>query len=215
MSLLPPQFLFRYAIPLRRLDKPPRGRRSAFELPAEFELPHFGDAGDVFARVASGWNEAGLALVVQVTGKSHPPACDVNRLAESDALEVWIDTRATENIHRASRYCHRLVLLPAGGGKDGERPLAVQRPIPQAREEPPPLDVAQIDLAAKRTRDGYRLSAWLPGALLNGWDPAALGKLRFYYALRDSELGDQFLAVGREFPFEHDPRLWATLELVD
>ncbi len=31
--------------------------------------------------------------------------------------------------------------------------------------------------------------------------------------MKDAELGEQFLTVGREFPYDHDPSLWSTLEL--
>jgi hypothetical protein len=49
--------------------------------------------------------------------------------------------------------------------------------------------------------------------MLNGFDPEANPLLGFYYFLRDAELGEQFLTVGHEFPFPHDPSLWSTLEL--
>ena len=29
---------------------------------------------------------------------------------------VWIDTRNTQNIHRAGRFCHRFAFLPVGAG---------------------------------------------------------------------------------------------------
>jgi hypothetical protein len=60
---------------------------------------------------------------------------------------------------------------------------------------------------------GYRLEAWLPGDALTGFDPQANPLLGFYFYVRDAELGEQFLSVGHEFPFAHDPSLWSTLEL--
>ena len=62
--------------------------------------------------------------------------------------------------------------------------------------------------------DGYLLEAWIGAEALSGFEPESNPRLGFYYCLRDAELGEQFLAVGREFPFAHDPSLWATLELV-
>jgi hypothetical protein len=35
-----------------------------------------------------------------------------------------------------------------------------------------------------------------------------------FYAVHDSELGDQTLSVGGEFPYAEDPTLWSVLELV-
>ena len=48
---------------------------------------------------------------------------------------------------------------------------------------------------------------------LNGFDPEQNRRLGFYYAVRDSELGEQVLSVGSEFPYWEDPSLWSVLEL--
>jgi hypothetical protein len=69
-------------------------------------------------------------------------------------------------------------------------------------------------MAASVVKGGYLLEAWLPSSVLNGYDPEAQPRLGFYYALRDAELGEQFLSIGADFPFAIDPSLWSTLELV-
>ncbi len=61
--------------------------------------------------------------------------------------------------------------------------------------------------------DGYVLEAWLSSDQLTGYNPEANPSLGFYYYLRDNELGEQFLTVGQEYPFVHDPSLWTSLEL--
>ena len=58
------------------------------------------------------------------------------------------------------------------------------------------------------------MSIHIPKMALGGWDPDEHPKLGFNYAVIDRELGDQTLAVGREFPISEDPSLWQTLELV-
>ena len=63
--------------------------------------------------------------------------------------------------------------------------------------------------------DGYLLEAWLPAESLTGFDPETHRQLGFYLVVRDAELGEQFLTVGREFPFEYDPSLWQVLELAE
>ena len=89
----------------------------------------------------------------------------------------------------------------------------MQLPITRARGDAPLADPKQILTAVETITDGYRLEVWLSAEVLSGYDPAASSRLGFYYAVRDSELGDQFLSVGPEFPFAHDPSLWCTLEL--
>ncbi len=100
-----------------------------------------------------------------------------------------------------------------GRGPDGTEAWAVQIPILRAREEAPRANIAELRLAASVSKTGYILEAWLPASVLYGFDPEVQPRLGFYYALRDSELGEQFLSVGPEFPFAVDPSLWSTLEL--
>ena len=92
-----------------------------------------------FADVRAAWNAQGLLFNVRVTGKEQPVWCRDGRLEDSDGLQVWIDTRATLNIHRASRYCHRYAFLPAGGGSGNTEPVADQLLINRARENARPI----------------------------------------------------------------------------
>lgn len=75
-------------------------------------------------------------------------------------------------------------------------------------------NIAEIRLWSAVTKTGYCLESWLPASVLHGYDPEAQPRLGFYFALRDAELGEQFLSVGADFPFAIDPSLWSTLELV-
>ena len=75
-------------------------------------------------------------------------------------------------------------------------------------------NLADIPFRAFRTKGGYRLEAFLPAAALAGFDPEQHPRLGVSYAVRDQELGDQFLSVNGDFPFADDPSLWAVLELV-
>ncbi len=215
-AVIPPQFLFRFAFPVTEVGALPRSKgKRLLNLPETCRLPQpaalegGGAVGDL--RVA--WNAHGLGVCVDVAGKAIPPSCDPDRPTSSDGLQVWIDTRNTQNVHRATRFCHTFCLLPAGGGPSGSAPLAVQLPVPRAKEDAPFCKPDAILVASDLRRDGYVLEAWFPAAVLHGFDPESQPRLGFYYVLRDSERGDQFLTVGTEFPFDTDPSLWATLEL--
>lgn len=215
-GLLPNRFLFRYSLPVRYERKLPRAGKKLLDLPAEFALADFGelDAAKPFGQLRLAWNERGLGISVAVEGKKQPLKCDAHALETSDGLRVFIDTRDTQNIHRASRYCQQYFLLPASSGTATADPCAVQAPILRAREDAPRANVAEIRMSAAVSKTGYRLETWLPATVLHGYDPEAQPRLGFYYALRDAELGDQFLSVGHDFPFAIDPSLWSTLELV-
>lgn len=194
----------------------PKTGRKLLGLTAKYALPDFAELDDEqpYGQIFVAWNTRGIGICVTVAGKRHPLSCRLDDPAESDGLQIWIDTRNTQSIHRASRFCHHFCLLPSGSGKKSDQPAAVQLPIARAREEASLAELDDVPVMADIGKDGYRMEAWLPAEILTGYDPEANPRLGFYYALRDAELGEQFLSVGRDFPFAHDPSLWSTLELV-
>ncbi|OYW24671.1 MAG: hypothetical protein B7Z55_01500 [Planctomycetales bacterium 12-60-4] len=213
--VVPPRFLFRWSFPVPYCAEWPGSDREGRQLPVACRLQQLDefDAGSRFADLYVGWNEAGFGVGVEVRGKQQPLQTDLMKPTESDGLQVWIDTRSTLNVHRATKYCHYYCLLPGGDGKQRRQPVAVQRPLAQAREETG-ARTGKLVMTSELRDDGYRLDCWFPGESLFGFDPANNPRLGFYAVVKDAELGEQFLTVGREFPFEFDPSIWQTLELV-
>lgn len=213
--ILPPAFFFRFAIAVPFQEDVPRKRGSLLNLPESCRLPrvNLSEREPVFGDVRMAWNQKGVGISVEVRGKTMPLAGTVDAPAQSDGLQIWIDTRNTQTIHRASRYCHHFCLLP-GEDKKTLTPRAIELPIARAREERPLAESKDLLTQAQRRSDGYTLEAWLPAKSLVGYDPDSNPQLGFYYLLQDAELGQQVLTVGPEFPFDQDPSLWSTLELV-
>ena len=213
-TVVPHSFLFRYSIPAGyRKSMPKRRGRRPLQLPAKFKVPNLRAVDDVseFAELRVAWNDFGIGFTVLVRKKKNPPTCDDRRVADSDGLQVWIDTRNTKNVHRATRFCHHFCALPAGNPTG---PIGIQLPIGRAREEAKIAASDDILVAVQHRTNGYDLDLWLPADVLNGFDPESVTKLGFYYLIRDSELGNQFLLADDDFPFASDPSLWATLELI-
>src|SRR4051794_40881449 len=123
-ALLPTRFLFRFSATCLRFDGAWTAR--GIELSEEHRLPSLADieGNPNFADLRAGWNDTGLYFSVTVAKKRHALWCRENKLEDSDGLQLWIDTRDTHNIHRASRFCHRFVFLPAGGGRNNVEPIA-------------------------------------------------------------------------------------------
>lgn len=211
--ILAPTFLFRFSVPCRELKSP---WASEIELAPEYTMPSFGSLEDrpQFAEVRMGWSGDGLGVSVRVGGKKQTPWCRESRVEDSDGLSLWIDTRDTHNIHRASRFCHWFVLLPQGGGPRSDQPVAQLMPIPRARENAKPIAPGQIRIRSEKRIDGYILRALIPAEAITGYDPAEHPRLGFSYAVTDRELGWQTFTVGSEFPFPSDPTLWGSLELL-
>jgi hypothetical protein len=212
--ILAPTFLFRFAVPCQYLAKPWSTRD--IELPQKYRMPSFGqlEQRPMFADVRLGWSEEGLGVSVRVQGKKQSPWCRSSRFEDSDGLFLWIDSRDTHNIHRASRFCHRFALLPQGSGPQREKPTAGLLPIPRARQDPKPVDPEVIKIRSEKRVDGYLLRAHLPAGAMTGFDPQEQPRLGFSYAVTDRELGWQTFSVGSEFAFQSDPTLWGTLDLV-
>ena len=216
--IIPNRFLVRVCHPCPHVAGVPDQSDDAerlVDLPESARIENFAalDQAANFADVRLAWNEFGLAVQAEVKGKHEPPAGDAARPWSSDGLMLWIDTRDARTSHRASRHCHQLHFLPAGAGEDKDEPVVVPMKINRALQDAPLANAADIPFRAERTKGGYRLEAFLPAAVLNGFDPAEHPRLGFYYVVRDRELGDQFLGVNGDFPFADDPSLWSVLEL--
>jgi hypothetical protein len=216
-ALVPSEFLFRCTFGIPKVDRLPRRGKRLLNLPSACRLPSLAEMSGraAFGELSMAWNDSGLAVCVSVRGRSDLPMCDPEKPFESDGLRLWIDTRNTQSVHRATRFCQQFELLPAGGGEDGAAPVIVPRPIPRAADEPPPIDVDLIPIWSEILSTGYDLEVWFTADVLHGFDPARQPKLGFFYALNDRELGLQTSSVGPEFPFAGDPSLWSTIELLE
>jgi hypothetical protein len=217
--IIPNRFLVRVAHPCPHVKAMPADADDAdhlIDLPDAARLENFAalDGLTNFADVRLAWNEFGLGVQATVKGKGQSPAGDAERPWSSDGLTLWIDTRDARTSHRASRYCHQFHLLAAGGGADKDEPAFAQTKINRALQDAPLCSPGDVPFRGMRVRGGYRLEAFLPAAVLNGFDPEQHPRLGVYYAVRDQELGGQFLSVNGDFPFADDPSLWAVLELV-
>jgi hypothetical protein len=216
MALIPHRFLYRVTYPCWFLaGLPLEEGDDLLDLPERCRIDNFAamDGLHNFADVRLAWHEGGLALQVDVKGKDQPVVGDVARPRQSDGVTVWIDTRDARSSHRASRYCHQFHFLATGGGPERDEPAFVQSKINRAQQDAPTVAAGLVPFRYARRRGGYRLEAFLPAAALNGFDPEQNPRLGFFYAVRDSEQGEQTLSVGSEFPFAEDPTLWSVLEL--
>jgi hypothetical protein len=215
--LVPPRFLVRLAHSCKYVKAVPRsGKGELLDLPAACRVESFAamDAGEDFADVRLAWNDLGIALQVSVTGKAKTPQGDANRPRHSDGVTLWLDTRADRTSHRASRYCHQFHVLPVGAGPEKDEPAFLQSKIHRALQDAPLSAASAVPYRCRLIKGGYEIEAFLPAAVLNGFDAEEHPRLGFYYAVRDAEKGEQTPGVGAEFPFADDPSLWQVLELV-
>ena len=213
-------FLFRFAIPCLRHDS--GWSKKGIQLTEKFTLPCFGlldktnpKSVQAWAEIRAAWNPAGIILNARVTGKRQPPWCRASRIEESDGIAVWINTRNTSQIHRASRFCHEFCFLPSGAGTKLNEPVAKQLAIQRAKENVAIHESSPPLIRSERRVDGYLLEAFIPADTLTGYNPDEHNQIGFHYVVNDREMGQHVITVGQPFPCDSDPSLWSTLELID
>jgi hypothetical protein len=215
--LLPQAFWFRLAVRCPRVDGIPRkeGRGLLLDLPEPCTLPDLGQLGEheSWASIRAAWNPSGLGFAI-LANAPKGAVLKADRPEGFAHVNLWIDTRDTRNVSRATRFCHRFAAqLTLGRDRKGLDVEVSQRAIARAVADAPICDPSLIAARAGLTREGWLLEVFLPSGALNGFDPETIRRLGFAYQVCDHEREDQFLGVGREFPIGENPSLWATLEL--
>jgi hypothetical protein len=212
--LVNPAALFRFRLPCRRRSK--LWPAAAQDLDESCRLPALAPLADVpdLLDLRLAWNDDGLAVRAVVRGVGAARWCQPTRPEDSDGLHLWIATRPTGESHRAGRFCRRLALLPTGGGRGADRPVAVAAVIPRTSELPAELPDGSVPIEARLSADGWEIAAAIMAAALPGWDPQESKRLGFFAAVIDRRLGRLPAFAPPEFPWDSDPTTWAELALV-
>ncbi len=213
--LLPQAFWFRVSTPCRRIEGIPRAKGRLLDLPDGCALPDLAalEGRAAWARGRVGWNPGGLGFAFEVLDKAGAISPEPGRASGLDGVQVWVDTRDTRGVHRATRFCHRFAAtLVSGSGRSLGVEVA-QKPIARAIADAPIAPAGSTLARGERTLSGWRLELFLPAEVLHGFDPDTNRRLGFAYQVTDPDRGDEFFGVGREFPIGEDPSLWATLTL--
>jgi hypothetical protein len=218
-QLLPQIFWFRIVTPCAHVADIPRLTDPVrlLDLPETCALPDFsgleGKSG--WAQVRVGWNAAGLGITVLANALSDQQLVR-DRPEGFAVVNLWIDTRDTRNVNRATKFCHRFTArLDVAGPRRQLSVDVTQRPIARALADAPICRPQIIETRVELGRSGWSLELFLPVSALNGFDPDTNRRLGFAYQIADHVHDDQFLGVGREFPLGENPSLWSTLELRD
>lgn len=211
--MIPSRFLFRFSVPCSFAQTLWTAKGLAldesYRLPSFAELENPGHKPPFELRTA--WNDDGIAFSLTVFGKKQQAWCRAVHPEESDGLHLCLDTRNVHDVHRATRFCHRLAFLPFGNGPN--EPSAVWLPIHRAKGHPNPISTKLFKLLSETTTDGYRFDMMIPANQLTGFDPEEHPQLGFHFVVIDRELGNHAFLVGPPFPHDQDPSVWGTLEL--
>ena len=213
--IIPPSFLFQIQLEIPRIDGLPRKSGRPLQLPPEaavFVPSRLNERSEVFDLRAA-WNPEGLGIELTVRGKTQEPAGRAHDLKSSDHVLIFVDTRHTANVHRATEYCSSILVLPSDENAE-DRPTVQFLEIAQQRGTPREQEGRRCIVACELQSDGYRMELWIPAAQLPGFvDAPDIGHIGFCLMVEDTELGQLPLSIGDDFPVVFDPSTWIQLDL--
>ncbi len=216
--LIDPTFLFRFEVPIHEHNCTfgLTATKPGLELPEHCRIASFGELSGKrnFADVRMAWDQSAIAFVAEVSGKKTAPWCRDSRMEDSDGFHLWIDTRCSPGIHRATQYCHRFLFMPSGGGPRRESPMTALMPINRARQNPKPPPPSSIQLHVQPRHDGYRMAGRIAAAAMTGFDAIQYPRIGLFFTVIDRELGWQTFTLSQEYPVVEDPSLWGEASLI-
>ena len=214
-QIIPPAFLFHYSMVAPQDTAIPRkkGRLLQLDDAARIYVPGSMNNATPEFDLKVAWNTNGLGVEIDVRGKKLPPSGRHDDLKTSDCFTIFVDTRHTANVHRATEYCSALIVLPSDDKAGGRATAAVQE-IAQQRVTKRDQDGRKCEVQSTVHNDGYTLEVWVPASQLYGFSEAPeIGHIGFCCVVRDTELGDMPMTVGGDFPVAINPSTWLQLEL--
>lgn len=217
MADFPARLLFRTVVSVPYMPVSPHINGDLADWKGVRPLPHLCEIEDQppVGEVYVGWNEDALYVACRVE-KAKSVVSNRKRPEAGDGLQIIIDTRGVQTVHRATRFGHLFVLLPTGGGPGRDQPIAWQAEIPQARESAKLCQPEEIPIVATTdvSQGYYTIEAAFPGAILTGYEPTAGMRIGFQYWLHDVQRGQETYTVPLDLQAMQDPSLWGLLELV-
>ena len=212
---IPARGLFHFAIPCYFQD--PLWNEEGAVLSERHRLPNLLQVDNISYRVEAyaGWNDKGFAMRFRVFDQLM-----VSRLESGSggaSISIWINTRAAQDIHRATRYCHWFEIQPMGNRKGDRQTRIVWRAIPKAREAPNalPPQSTQARVSVAPDMQSYITDVLFTREALTGFDPREHPRMGFNFEIKSPGHEAVSFSAGHPLPYGEDPSLWVTLDMVE
>ncbi len=211
---IPVRSLFHFAIPCY-YQQPLWGDEGAL-LSEAHRLPDLSQVEGEFngVEVRAGWNEEAFAAQFRVFN----PKLLVwtAKGTGSVFISVWINTRAAQDIHRATRFCHWFEIEGCKGRTGVEEARVTWRAIPRAKETPnsPPPQTVIAKAKLDPDRRHYCVNVLFKRESLTGYDPREYPQIGFNYEVMRAAVEPITFSAGAPLRYQDDPSLWITLDLV-
>ncbi len=214
-----PAWLFDLGFPLQEYQgriANPEGLQ--WHLHEEYKIPALSSlsGGKQFAETCLSWSSIGLFFQSTFKASAGSMANSAGLTSRASLLSLYIDTRWSPGVHRATSFCHRFDLilnrptkvLPVVRGH-GEL-----NPIQRARSAPAAIHPNDISVATFFHSEGYEIKAFLKGATLTGYSPEEFQEMGIFYTINDGVFGNQIMARTLQSPYFEDPSVWCRCKLV-
>ncbi len=210
-----PAWLFDLGFPIHQLNRAiAHPERLDWRLNDEYMLPALSslNGGKQFAEMSIAWNKDGLffhSILKAPTGKAASVAAG-SLSSKSLLLSVYIDTRWSPGVHRATSFCHRFdfFLNRPTSSNPVARGHGELNPIQRARAAPAAIHPTDISVATFFLPDGYEIKAYLQADTLTGFSPEEFQEIGIFYTINDAVLGNQIMARTLQSPYFEDPSVW-------
>ncbi len=214
-----PAWLFDLGFPIQEY----RGRIATPEdlnwhLQKEYEIPALSSlsGGKQLAETCMSWSSSGLFFQSTFKASAGKMASAASLTSRAALLTLYIDTRWSPGVHRATSFCHRFDFilnrptkaLPVARGH-GEL-----NPIQRARSAPAAIHPRDISVAAFLHSESFEIKAFLKGATLTGYSPEEFQEIGVFYTINDAVFGNQIMARTLQSPYFEDPSVWCRCKLL-
>ncbi|HUP77569.1 MAG TPA: hypothetical protein VM260_03340 [Pirellula sp.] len=217
-----PTWLFDLGLPIQELHgRVSHPERLEWRLGNEYQIPPLSslNGGKRFAEMSIAWNSDGLFFhsILNTPGGNSSRSEAASVPSKSVLLSLYIDTRWSPGVHRATSYCHRFdfVLKRPTSAQPIARGHGELNPIQRARAAPAAIHPNDIFVASVAIPDGYEIKAYLRSDTLTGYSPEEFQEIGVFYTINDSVFGNQIMARTLQSPYFEDPSVWCRAKLTN
>jgi len=220
-----PAWLFDFGFPISQISgRAAKPERLEWKLNGEYAIPEFGSlsGGKRFADAFVAWSEEGIFFQSRVRIPSAKGADATGGTSAGNAASktlhcsLYIDTRWSPGVHRATSFCHRFdfILSRPTQSQPELRGHGELAPIQRARAAPADVHPTDIFVATSYKPDGYEIRAFLRGNSLTGYSPLEFPDIGIFYTINDTLVGTQIIARTLQSSFFEDPSVWCRAKLL-
>ncbi len=210
-------WLFDFGFPIRRFDAPGDPSRSPnWDLGEEYRLPGLNRLCSVSREFSAkmAWGAQGAFLQIE-----YPIIVAQGALFEfSSILQLYIDTRSSPGIHRASANCHCLDFrcIQPYSNRFESRPMRAELlQIARAKASPKPMPPGSAVGWCSADERSIHIHAFVGMEALTGCDPFEFPEWGVMFVVIDSQYRRYSLARMTQAVPMDDPSLWCRARLIN